>query len=123
MAIISFFPLFYLINNYKMLFRIYKNCQIFIIDLVSTGLFINFSILPFDKIKNNKIILFIKQITSYTGGIYYLHPEIYNIFEKYIIEFKNKTFKGCIINYLICYFVCFFGTKIFKKSKFKFLFN
>ena len=106
-----------------MLFRINNNLRIFIIDIVSSGLFINFSILPFDKIKNNNIIFFIKQITSYTGGIYYLHPEIYNIFKNYIRQIKNKTFLGIISNYLICYFVCFLGTKIFGKTVFKYLFN
>ena len=121
-VILSFFPLLYLIKNYLKLFRINKIIPLFIIDLVSSGLFINFSILPFDRIKNNNIIFFIKQITSFTGGIYYLHPEIYNIFENKIKEFKNKTFLGIILNYLICYFVCFLGTKIFGKTIFKYLF-
>ena len=122
-VIISVFPLFFLFKNYLKLLRINYHLEIFIIELVSSGTFINFSILPFDKIKNNKIIFLIRQITSYTGGIYFLHPEIYYIFENYLTDFKNKTQLGVLLNYLFCYFVCFLGTKIFGKTIFKNLFN
>ena len=76
------------------------------------NLFFFFSILPFDKINSKRILIIIKQITSYTGGVYYIHPEI-----RYII--KKRNFMGIIKNYLICYLICFIGSKLFKNYKLK----
>ena len=102
--------------------KIIINCPyflLFIIDLVSIILFLLFANIPFDKIENSFIFLFIKQITKYTGGVYYLHPEVRDILIKYI---KYRNIKGCILIYLICYFICLFGSILFKKSYLKYLF-
>lgn len=117
-VIIMCIPIFFCIRKKTILKLAFGNFRIIIIELVIISLFIFFALLPFDKIKNNFIVSLIKQITRYTGGIYYIHPEIRNAIVKY---FKKKL-KGCIINYLICYFICFFGYKIFKNHKLKNLF-
>lgn len=82
-------------------------------------LFFIFLIFPFKK--NSIIELAIKQITSYTGGIYYLHVTLAYYMEKIKI-IKNKSFLGCITLYITNYFICFIGTTITKKTKLKYLF-
>lgn len=90
----------------------------FIINII----FIFSSVLPFNLIKNRIIILIINQITSYTGGIYYLHYEIKLRTFNDIPVIKKGNFFSCIIIYLICYLFCFLSFKIFKKTKLKYLF-
>ena len=111
---------FYLLIGSQNLFLI--KYYIIKIDFVSIGLFLIFALFPFDKIKFNFIISIIKKITSYTGGVYYLHPEIYNIFKYNLNPIKFRRLTGCIVNYLFCYLTCFFGSKAFKESKLKYLF-
>ena len=83
-------------------------------------LIICFSFLSFTKIP---IFLFIfKHITNYTGGIYYLHIFVMNIFKKKISLIGNKTLLGGFIIYIISYFICFIGMKIFGNTKLKNLF-
>ena len=55
-----------------------------IIDLVVLNSFIFFSLIPLDKIDNNIIYYILNQITSYTGGVYYLHIPVGHIYRKYI---------------------------------------
>ena len=93
--------------------------KVFKIDFISIGFFLFFALFPFDKIKYNFIIFI---ITRYTGGVYYLHPEIYNIIRINFNSRKYRKITGCIINYLFCYLICFFGSKVFKVSKLKYLF-
>ena len=77
-CVLLFLILFYILNVYKnfILFKYNKYFYSIKTDLIAINLFIIFGLLPIDKINNLKIIFFIKQITSYTGGIYYIHPEI-----------------------------------------------
>jgi len=83
-------------------------------------LIIFFSFITFTK---KPIFLFIfKHITNYTGGVYYLHIVVMNILKKKISFIGNKTFLGGFIIYIICYFVCFIGMKIFGNTKLKNLF-
>ena len=82
-----------------------------------------FSLFPSEKIKNKYFSKFLTLITNYSAGIYYLHVPIHWYFEDYIDYIKNKTFFGVIINYLICYFICFIGIKIFGKTPIKYLFS
>jgi len=103
------------LNNNKKFDYIYTQ---FIINII----FIFSSILPFNLIKNRIIILIINQITSYTGGIYYLHYEIKHRTFNDIYLIKKGNFFSCIIIYLICYLFCFLSFKIFKKTKLKYLF-
>ena len=95
--------------------------HIFRINLVSLSLFIIFGIISFDKIKINIIICFISHITKYTGGIYYLHPEARDLLVKYFNLLKKRSLKECLEIYLICYFICFLGSILFRKSIFKYL--
>ena len=92
------------------------------IDLNVGGicLIICFSFFSFTK---KPIFLFIfRHITNYTGGIYYLHIIVTNIFIKKISFISNKTFLGGFIIYIISYFICFIGMKIFGNTKLKNLF-
>lgn len=93
-----------------------------LINLVSFNFFIIFTLLPFDKINNSILINFIKNLTNYTGGIYYIHIPIMIILRNYFTLIKDKTFIGSIIVYITCYFICYFGVKIFRNNKFKYLF-
>lgn len=115
-------PFIYVIKIYPKLFIIFKNFKIIIIIYIIINLFLFFAIIPFDIIKNNIILIIVKKTTSFTAGVYYLHPEIRNILKKYIIIIKNKTFIGCVLNYFICYSICLIGSKIFRYKKLKYLF-
>ena len=83
--------------------------------------FLIFALIPIDNL-NNKYIIVIKYITSYTPGIYFLHPKIYNIFKSKIFSIKHCTFSGCILIYLICYWISYIFSNIFKNKKIKYLF-
>lgn len=64
----------------------------FLIIFVAFNFFIISTMLPFDKINNNKLIFIFKQMTNYTGGIYYIHIPIMIIMRDYFEIIKNKTF-------------------------------
>jgi fucose 4-O-acetylase-like acetyltransferase len=83
-------------------------------------LFICFSFITFNK--HTKFLFIIKHITNYTGGVYYLHIVIMNIFKNKISFIGNKTMMGGFAIYIICYFICFIGVRIFGKTKLKYLF-
>lgn len=88
----------------------------------STNIFVFFSSLPLDKIKNEKCILIIRNFTNFTGGIYYIHIIFRDYLIKYIIFFKKRNYSASLIIYIICYFICFIGSKSFKNNKLKYLF-
>lgn len=88
----------------------------------SIFLFLFFSVLPFNHLKNNTFILIIRQITSFTMGIYCLHELVRDYLQKIITLVKDKDIKGCIIIYLVSYFLSFICYHIVKKSKLKYLF-
>ena len=81
-----------------------------------------FSLFPSDKINNKYLKKFLIIITKYSGGIYYLHIAIMSYFENLIDEFKKHSLFAVVINYLICYFICFLGNSIFGKTLLKYLF-
>ena len=82
-------------------------------------LIICFSFITFKK----PFFLFsFRLITNYTGGVYYLHIVVLNIFKKKISSIGNKTLLGGFTNYIICYFICFIGMRIFGNTKLKNLF-
>ena len=92
----------------------YPNTLLFII--ASTSLFITFASFPLDKIENEKFKLIITNITHFTGGIYYLHPRIKDILQKFSPYLKkHKTYGRSFFIYIICYFICFIGNKIYIK--------
>ena len=100
------------INNY---FGINLNIQACCIIFI-------FSLFPNDKIQNKYIKKFLILLTNHTAGVYYLHISIKYYFIPLLDIIKKGTFLGVIINYIICYFICFLGMKIFRKTRFKYLF-
>lgn len=94
---------------------------VFKIDLVCVNIFIIFGMIPFDKLNQN-IQFIINKISFYTGGVYYLHVKTSHFLKSYFNLLKFKDLKGCIIIYFITYFICFLGSIIFRKSKFRYLF-
>ena len=81
-----------------------------------------FSLFPSDKINNKYLKKFLRIITNYSGGVYYLHVSIMSYFDNFIDEFKKHSFLAVVINYLICYFICFLGNLLFGKTLLKYLF-
>lgn len=91
-----------------------------IINIFSSLLFfVGFYLLPLEK-TNTCFQNFIKQITSYTNGIYCLQTKII-FFVKSKID-RNGSFKSSIISYILLYFISFIGQKICRKTKMKYLF-
>ena len=94
----------------------------FLSYLFSISLIVLFNNLPFYKLINENII---KRISMHTGGIYYIHIDINSLINKHVIfryHLKKGTIIICVLNYLICYILCFIGFRIFKKNKLKYLF-
>jgi hypothetical protein len=84
--------------------------------------FIIFASIPLEKIFNIKVNSFIKLISHYTGGVYYIHPFVRNFLKNFVIYIKHNTFKGSIIIFLVSIFFCLIGSNIFKNNSFKYLF-
>ena len=82
--------------------------------------FVLFSLFYFD---NQNLIVLLKIITKFTGGIYYIHKICFIILRQKIDFIKKKTFQGSIVIYLISYIICFYGNKYSYNTKLKFLFN
>ena len=116
-----FFIIFNIFIYYSNLYG--KNIKFFIIKVLGCiNIFIFFLILPLNEIKNNIIINIIKLIAKYTGGIYYLHTKVQLLLEYFFIKMKSKTIIVCITNYLLCYFICLIGSKIFRNYYLRYLF-
>ena len=121
--IISIICLFFYIKYYKIIFK--KVNSIFkgmIRDILVTFFIIIFSMLPFDKINNNYIIIFLNKITSYTGGIFYIHSKLGDFCKLYFRSIRKRRFRGCFLLYIICYLTCFVWTFILQKTSLKYLF-
>jgi len=89
----------------------------------TTFLIIVFASIPFEK-ANIIFFKFIRQITSYTGGVYYIHVYINSLLNNYVwAKIISKNVYKCIKLYFLCYFICFIGSQIFKKNSLKYLFN
>jgi len=122
-SLILFGTVLFIILYNNIIYKIKNFYRGIIINLTILSSFIFFALIPFDKINNTIIFSILKQITSYTGGIYYLHPNIFEIFEKYIISIKQKTLNGSLLLFLFCYVICLVNSFLFRKSKIKYLFN
>lgn len=83
-------------------------------------LLICFSFISLEK--KPKVLFIIKHFTNYTGGIYYLHIIVMNIFRNIIPFIYKGTLLGGFSIYIISYFICFIGMRIFGKTKIKNLF-
>jgi len=91
--------------------------------IFTTLLIIIFASIPFEK---THFIIFklIKQITSYTGGVYYMHIYINKLLKNYCwSKYVKKNIYKCIKLYFLCYLICFIGSLLFKKNSLKYLFN
>ena len=91
-------------------------------NIAGICLFISFSLIQFNQIKYRIIIDFIKTITKYTGGIYYLQEICYYILRKFKYLKKNY-FTMCFMIYIFGYLICAIFTKLFRSNKFKYLFS
>ena len=82
-----------------------------------------FTSIPIEKLEI-RTYTFIKQISSYTGGIYYIHPYINSLLKNYV-ESKSipRNIFMSVMHYFLCYSICFIGNKLFKKNCLKYLFN
>ena len=79
----------YVIRDYDIIIKEFYYLREIILGFTSASIFILFLIIPLDNI-NTKIKQIIIIITKYTGGIYYLHIQLWRILRiKYII-IKNK---------------------------------
>ena len=112
-------------------FNIFSDIQTFKyggirLNIASICIFFIFYLFPFKSLKNKFIINIIKQLTSYTGGIYFIHNLIGKgyILRKIlpILLIKRNSLLHCIIVFFISYTICFYGTKLFGKTKFRHLF-
>ena len=92
------------------------------LHIKSLIIFLLFLLLPSEKITNIYIINFFKIFTNFTSGVYFLHIPVYNYVYKYIKLIQKQDIVGCLIIYLMCYFISFIGIKIFGKSKLRNLF-
>ena len=120
---VIFFCLYilYFLRDFLIIIKLfYLRCIIF--GIGASVIFILFSILPLENIKNKTITFLIKNITNYSGGIFYLHMKIRHLLNNKILVIKNRTLLGCFLIYIICYFISFFGTKFFVNSNLKYLF-
>ncbi len=103
------------INN-KSIFRRFNEI------LLSGFLILNFASIPSEKL-NISIYNIIKQMTGYTGGIYYIHVYLNKLLKRYVsFKYNSGTIFSCIIHYLLCYFICFIGSQILKNNILKYLF-
>ena len=107
-------------------FKLYNSMTHFyegiFINIGIISIFIFFYMLPFEHITFGPLIFLIKQITSYSSGIYYIHIKISDYFKDSFHAFEEKTLVGCALNYIISYFICFIGMKMFGRTILKYLF-
>jgi len=112
-----------MINNYKIFASqpgiIYYGVNL---NIIAICIIFIFSLFHSDKIRNHSIQKLIIFLTKYSGGIFYLHISIGKLLRPYCKDIRNGTFFGIIINYNICYFICFFGMIFFRNTSLKYLF-
>lgn len=90
------------------------------LNIGGTCIFILFSLFSF---QNSGIIFFLKIITKFTGGIYYIHMICFNFLRQKFKFIKNMTLQGSVVIYIVSYIICFFGNKLSFSKKMKLLFN
>lgn len=112
----------YLIKDFYLIQQQFYYLICVINGICGSCLFLIFLEMPLENI-NNRLNLTIIQITNYTGGIYYIHTKVWEILKNKLIIIKKRTLSGCILIYFISYFICFLGTKVFGKTRLKYLFN
>ena len=104
-TILFFFILF--LFKY-ILFKLYPGFMypnILLNILASLTLFITFGSLNISNYLITRTI--IKQITKFTGGIYYIHIIFRDYLRKYIYFFSKQSYFSSLIIYLISYIICY----------------
>lgn len=100
--------------------------SLFILNIIkilcSVSLLTIFLLFPFSKLNHSLFSIIIKQLSSYSGGIYYIHTKVQIYLDLLSKEMSSRTLLSCIINYLICNIICFIGLKTFKKTSLRYLF-
>ena len=82
--VLFFSPVFiYILKENKILFAYFIKCHFLIRDILITIIFVLYGSIPFELINNHYLIILIKQLTSFTGGIYYMHLFIGNFFKNF----------------------------------------
>ena len=116
-----FLAIIFLILKFDIFIKI-KGCFFpgIFLNIGGICIFILFSLFSFQK---KKLVSFLKVITKFTGGIYYVHKACYFVLKKEIAFVKNHTFHGSVLVYLISYIICYYGNKYTYNTKLKFLFN
>ena len=94
-----------------------------ILNVRSVCLIFIFSLFPSEKIRNPKIINFLKHLTNYTAGIYYLHYNLFLYLKPFVKSINQGSFTGCILIYLICYSISFISMKFVGKTFLRHLFS
>lgn len=107
---------------YPKILSLISNLEVIPIDFFAINIFILFGLLPFDLIHNEKIILYIKKLTSVTGGIYYIHWNVGFLIIKNLKFIRDGSFTSCVMNFIFCYIFCFLCLKLFNNSFLKYLF-
>ena len=83
-------------------------------------IFILFSLFSF---QNRILILILKIITKFTGGIYYIHMICFHFLKQKVNFINCLTLHGSLVIYISSYIVCFFGNNLSFNKKIKLLFN
>ena len=122
-TIYSFFIVFCLFYKYKIIVNPYGfGYQSLKNHVLCICLFISFSLISNNFFPKFLIIL-IKQISKFTGGIYYIHISLYYYCRYIFLSVKNKTIYGSLLIYIISYMICLIGNKILFKTILKNLFQ
>ena len=93
-----------------------------VLDFCSIFLFIIFYLIPINNLKSSTFCKLIYHITKYTQGIYSLHLILQRALNSILISIKNGTSFGCVIIYILSYFISFIGEKLSRKTKLIYLF-
>ena len=122
-AILLLSPLlFFILKEHKKLINFFHKFHFLVLDILITFLFLFFISFHLESIISIKFMMIVKRITSFTGGIYYLHTFIFDIFHPFACLISNRDVKSCIIIYIICYIICLIFSTVFKESIIKYLF-
>ena len=122
---------FFIILSFITKFNVFSDIETFKyggirLNIAAICIFFIFYLFPFWKIKNKFLINIIKQLTSYTGGIYFIHNLIGKGYILRIIlsilAIKRHSLLECIIVFFISYIICFYGIKLFGRTKLRHLF-
>ena len=116
--------IFIFIENYEVFLNfvggLYHGIKLNVLSLCIIFLFSLFSL---ERNTNNYLLNFIRILTNFTGGIFYLHQMVHNYLMHIIIAIKKGTFQSLFLIYFFSYITCFLGTKIFWRTRVKYLFS